>query len=69
MKRGRTSTKDKISFITATKEKIEDCAHYNSTTFETRTMRILAEASTQLELELHKINITRATTIYQNIKL
>lgn len=67
MKRGRTSTKDRIAFITATKQRIEDCAHYNCTTFEIRTMRILAEATTQLELELHKINTTRATTIQQNL--
>lgn len=68
MKRGRTSVKDKIAFITSTKKQIEDCAHYNCTTFETRTMRILAEASTQLEFELHKINTTRATTIQSNFK-
>ena len=68
MKRGRTSTKQRIEFINCTKKKIEDCAHYNATRFELRTMRILAEAITQLELEVKTLQSTHATTIFHNLK-
>ena len=54
MKRGRTSIKDRKQFIESTRNLIEDCAHYNASVFERRTMRLLTESVTALELELTK---------------
>lgn len=54
MKRGRTSIKDRKEFIERTRNLIEECAHYNASEFERKTMRLLTESVTALELELNK---------------
>ena len=68
MKRGRTSKNDRLKFINSTKKMIEDCAHYNASTFERKTMRVLAEATVELEMELNKIQASKTTTDYITLK-
>lgn len=69
MQRGRTSKKSRLDFITSVKDSIEDCTERNASIFEIRTMRLLMESVTQLELELKKINRNDKPRDYGNLKI